>query len=150
MTALWCSCPTDVRLLSVEGPLCTPVSTALRHTVRGLIRRGECHIVLDVNQVSSIDAAGLGELVRAYNMARVAQGTFRIVNPSPLVREAIARVGLLDLLKADGGAASIEGTAAGLWPADLGVPATVDARTPTLKGAALPCRRAYVKMLARC
>jgi anti-anti-sigma factor len=94
--------PPDFRVLSVEGPLRAPVSTALRHVVRGLIRRGERHIVLDLSEVSRIDAAGLGELVRVYNIARVAKGTFQIANPRAWVREVIARVGLLDLLNADG------------------------------------------------
>lgn len=111
MTVLRWPCPTEVRVLSVEGPLRVPVSTALRHSVRGLIRRGERHIVVDLGKVPRIDAAGLGELVRAYNMSRAAKGTLRVVNSSAWVREVINRVGLLDLLHADTASLPIRGTA---------------------------------------
>ena len=139
MTVFRWPCPTEFRVLSIEGPLQAPVSAALRHAVRRLIRRGERHIVLDLNQVSEIDAAGVGELVRAYNMARVAKGIVHVANPRAWVREAIARVGLLELLNTDG-IAPIYGTAAGVWQPVSNVPdTTVDAMMPTITGAGVPC-----------
>jgi anti-anti-sigma factor len=149
MTVLRWPCSTEFRVLSVEGPLRAPVSTALRHKVRGLIRSGDRHILLDLTEVSRIDAAGLGELVRAYNMARVAKGTLHVVNPTAWVREVIARVGLLDVLKADGMALSIQGTAPGVWPTVSRVAATTAAAmAPTIRGAGVssrtPMRRALL------
>jgi anti-anti-sigma factor len=73
----------------------------VRHGVRALLHCGERRIVLDLTRVSDIDAAGIGELVRAYNMARAADGTIHVVNTNRWVRELIERVGLDALLLAD-------------------------------------------------
>jgi anti-anti-sigma factor len=72
----------------------------LPHIVRTRLRRGERRIVLDLAGVSRIDAAGIGELVRAYNIALASSGAVRIVNTSPRVREMLERVGLFDRLNA--------------------------------------------------
>lgn len=54
--------------------------------------------MLDLAQVSRIDAAGVGELVRVYNMAAAAHGTLRIVHATPWVRSILERTGVFDLL----------------------------------------------------
>jgi len=71
------------------------------HGVRALLHCGQRRIVLDLTRVSDIDAAGIGELVRAYNMARAANGTMQVVNTTRWVRELIERVGLDAILLAD-------------------------------------------------
>jgi anti-anti-sigma factor len=86
------------RILSVNGPLTAPVKRDMRHHVRALLRDGERRIVLDLRSVSRIDAAGLGELVRAYNMAHAVDASVRVVNPSSWVRAIIERVGLAGVL----------------------------------------------------
>ena len=77
-----------------------PFTESCRHMVRTLLRRGERRIVLDLAGVSRIDAAGIGELVRAYNIAIASNGALRIVNTTPRVREMLERVGLFDRLNA--------------------------------------------------
>ena len=74
----------------------------LRHTVRGLLRRGERFIVLDLARVPRIDAAGVGELVRAYNMTAAVNGALRIVSATTWVRWILERVRLFELLSAAG------------------------------------------------
>ena len=86
------------RVVPVEGPLCVPVDRALRDNVRALLRRGERAIVLDLAAVTRIDAAGVGELVRAFNMAAAVNGRLRITNASPWVSEVLERAGVFDLL----------------------------------------------------
>jgi anti-anti-sigma factor len=54
--------------------------------------------VLDLTRVSRLDAAGVGELVRAYNMTMAAQGVLRIAHPTAWVRQILERVGLFDIL----------------------------------------------------
>ena len=61
--------------------------------------------MLDFTGVSSIDAAGIGELVRFYNLTAAANGMLRIVHVRSRVRELLHRVALLELLEADGVAA---------------------------------------------
>jgi anti-anti-sigma factor len=91
--------PAD-RVVVVEGPLRVPETRWLRRRIRAHLRRGERTIVLDLARVSRIDAAGVGELVRAYNMATRAGGTLRIVHATSWVREILERVGLFGVLSA--------------------------------------------------
>jgi anti-anti-sigma factor len=88
----------DVFVLYVDDALRVPLTSELRHRVRDLLCRGEQTIVLDLAGVSSIDAAGVGQLVRAYNMAVAAECELRIEHTAPRVREILERVGLFNLL----------------------------------------------------
>jgi anti-anti-sigma factor len=97
MTVLLGPCSERACTLYVEGPLRVPLSHNLRAKVRRLLRRGERAILLDLGGVSRIDAAGVGELVRAYNMTVAIDGALRIVHTTDWVREILKRVGLFDL-----------------------------------------------------
>jgi anti-anti-sigma regulatory factor len=57
--------------------------------------------VLDLAGVPGIDAAGVGELVRAYNVARAGNGALRIANTNRRVRAILERVGLFERLNAE-------------------------------------------------
>ena len=84
----------------LEDRLRLPFNGEVPHMARTLLRKGERNIVLDLACVSKIDAAGIGELVRAYNLAIACNGTLRIANTTSWVREMLARVGLFDRLNA--------------------------------------------------
>jgi anti-anti-sigma factor len=86
--------------LYLEDALRVPFNGDLRHRVGALLCRGERTLVVDLSRVSSIDAAGVGELVSAYNLTVAANGALRIVQASSWVREILERVGLFDLLSA--------------------------------------------------
>jgi anti-anti-sigma factor len=77
-----------------------PLKAELPNIVRALLLRGEQRIVLDLAGVPGIDAGGIGELVRAYNIANASNGALRIANTNPRVREMLERVGLFDRLNA--------------------------------------------------
>jgi anti-anti-sigma factor len=85
-------------VLYLDGLLRTPVNGALRHRVKDLLRRGERRIVLDLARVRSIDAAGVGQLVRVYNLTMAAEGVLRMVHAAPWVREMLERAALFTLL----------------------------------------------------
>ena len=53
---------------------------------------------MDLGRIEHIDAAGVGELVRAYNMTSAATATLHLVHPTPWVQEMLERVGLFELL----------------------------------------------------
>jgi anti-anti-sigma factor len=93
--------PKKTHIVHVEGPLRMPFSPVLRRSVRSLLRRGERRIVLDLSAVSKIDAAGVGELIRTFNMAAAVNGGLRIVNATGWVREILDRAQLFDLLSAE-------------------------------------------------
>jgi anti-anti-sigma factor len=89
-------------VVSVHGPLRMPIDRELRHRIRSLLRRGNRRIVLDLAAVSRIDAAGVGELIRVYNMTVAVHGVLRIVHATDWVREILERVTLFDLLSGAG------------------------------------------------
>ena len=95
------SCRPNTYVLRVEGALRTPVTRVLRDNVRTLVRRGERRIVLDLAAVSRIDAAGVGEVIRAFNMTAAMNCGLRIVNATASVREMFERAHLFDLLSGD-------------------------------------------------
>jgi anti-anti-sigma factor len=101
MSAILKLCPKRAHIVHVEGTLRTPVSRVLRHNVRTLLLRGERRIVLDLSAVSRIDAAGVGELIRTYNMTAVTDGALRIVNATAWVREMLERAHLFDVLSGE-------------------------------------------------
>jgi anti-anti-sigma factor len=70
----------------------------LQLTIWALLLRGQRDIVLDLAHVTRIDAAGVGELIRAYNMTAAAEGSLRVVRATEWVREVLERVGVFELL----------------------------------------------------
>jgi anti-sigma B factor antagonist len=85
-------------MLYLDGALCVPMDDELRQSIYALLGRGERVIVLDLTRVSRIDAAGVGELVHAYNVASAAQTTLQIVHAPPWVRKILERAGLFQIL----------------------------------------------------
>jgi anti-anti-sigma factor len=90
-----------VRVLSVDGHLCFPHTRGLGRRVCALLRAGERAIVLDLGRVARIDAAGIGELVRAYNMTTAVDGELQIVHATTRVREMLELAGLYAVLSGD-------------------------------------------------
>jgi anti-anti-sigma factor len=88
----------DVCVLYLDGGFRAPLTGELRHKIQTLLRRGSRTIVLDLTDVSSIDAAGVGQLVRVYNVIAAAHGVLRIVHVAACVRELLQRVALFELL----------------------------------------------------
>ena len=101
MTAILNLSPKRTNIVRVEGALRRPLSRGLRHNVCTLLLRGERRIVLDLSAVSRIDAAGVGELIRAFNMAAATNGVIRIVNATARVREMLERAHLFDVLSGE-------------------------------------------------
>ena len=87
-------------VLPVVGTLRVPVHSELLQTVKALLGRGERRILLDLARLSDIDAAGIGELVRAFNATRAAGGVLQIANASRHVGQPLEISGLLGLLTA--------------------------------------------------
>ena len=56
--------------IEVEGTLRAPLSADLRHSVETLLRRGHRCILLNLARLSDIDAAGIGELLHAYERTK--------------------------------------------------------------------------------
>jgi anti-anti-sigma factor len=87
-----------VRALQVEGPLRAPIGGELRGRVRTLLERGALGIVVDLSRVTSIDAAGVGELASAIATSVASNAELSVVHPTTRVRHMLERAGLLELM----------------------------------------------------
>ena len=90
-----------VGLLHVAGRLHWPVGPELRKSVAALLERGERTILVDLRNVTGIDAAGVGELVRLHVVTEAAGGELWIDNADAKARRLFERAGLLALLSLD-------------------------------------------------
>jgi anti-anti-sigma factor len=98
----------------IDGALIVPVNPDLLTKVRALLRGGNRSILLDLSSVPFIDAGGVGELVRAYDIASAMDVSLRIAHATDRVRELLERVGLFDLLSAPGNTGTLRARSAGL------------------------------------
>jgi anti-anti-sigma factor len=87
-----------IYIVRPEDRLRLPYTGEVPHVVRTLLRGGERIIVVDLVRVSKIDAAGIGDLVRAYNLAMAGNGRLRIANANPWVRKMLERARLFERL----------------------------------------------------
>jgi anti-anti-sigma factor len=81
-----------------HGPLRVLLTGELRHRILERLRRDQHAIVVDLTNVTSIDAGGVGQLVCAYNIAAAAEGTLHVEHANPRVRGLLERAGLYALL----------------------------------------------------
>jgi len=67
--------------------------------VRAVTSEDKRHIMIDLNEVSAIDAAGLGALAGLEQWARDGNRTIHLANPSKRVREALETTGLSSVIQ---------------------------------------------------
>ena len=91
---------THLATVRVVGTLRAPVTQELRQTLGELIRRGEPQVLLDLAGLHDIDAAGVGELIRALNTVRAAGGVLQIARANRHVRRLLQISGVYSLLTA--------------------------------------------------
>jgi anti-sigma B factor antagonist len=77
-------------ILEMQGSLTGPAATELLDaTVRRVTRAGAERLIVDLGDVPSIDAAGLGALVAAYGVVRRNGGTLRLARPARRLHELL-------------------------------------------------------------
>jgi len=74
------------------------LNSELSQRVQSLLSDGERRILLDLSRLSDIDAAGVGELVRAFNTTSAAGGVLQIAHASRRVRKVLQIAGVLKIL----------------------------------------------------
>jgi len=87
----------DVAVVEASGRLCIDSASSLGDAVREAIQMRGRRLVLNLVEVSRVDAAGLGELAGAFRIVRAAAGEIKVVVRSPNVRDLLARTHLLAL-----------------------------------------------------
>jgi anti-sigma B factor antagonist len=87
-----------IKLVKLNGRLCMGPPLDRFNTAMGeLLGHGENRIVLDLEEVPSIDSSGIGTLVRYLTIAKQSGGAIRLLKPSKFTVQTLKMVGLLNL-----------------------------------------------------
>lgn len=87
----------DVEVVTIAGRLTIDAGTALHDAVSAAVRNGRRKVVVNLD-ATDLDAAGLGEIVRAYAMVRHSDGEMKLAVRRPLLRELLVRTKLVEVL----------------------------------------------------
>jgi anti-sigma B factor antagonist len=81
----------DIVILTVTGEITlnTGGDVVLRDKVRSLLHQGRRHLLIDLADVSYVDSAGLGELVRSYVTSKNASGSLQLVNVTKRLKDLL-------------------------------------------------------------
>jgi anti-sigma B factor antagonist len=91
----------DTCVLSASGEIDIDTVDLLRSAVTDALRADCRHLVVDLNQASYIDSAGLGVLVGTYKRLEASQGSLTVRCREPRVLRLFAITGLTDLFHID-------------------------------------------------
>jgi anti-sigma B factor antagonist len=87
-----------VKLVKLKGRISMgPTLDRFNAAVNELLGRGENRIILDFEEVPSIDSSGIGMLVRHLTAAKQSGGAIRLLKPSKFTVQTLRMVGLLNL-----------------------------------------------------
>jgi|SRR5688572_13359829 len=89
---------TRCHIISVDGSLRVPFESPLLPRVLGALRCGARRVRLDLSRLSSIDAAGVGELIAAFNATKAAGGVLDVAHAGGRVRRVLEVTGVYGLL----------------------------------------------------
>ena len=106
----------SVAIVDLSGKIVLGESTgALREELRRLLAQGTRNIVINLQGVSYVDSAGLGELVGAYTTATNQGGSVKLLNIQSKIRDLMQITKLHTIFKTfdnEGDAVASFGTAA--------------------------------------
>ena len=84
--------------MKLTGRLCMGQPLDRFNSAMGeLMRQSHNKIVLDIEQVPTIDSSGIGMLVRYLTTAKQSGGAIRLLKPSKFTVQTLKMVGLLNL-----------------------------------------------------
>ena len=87
-----------VTVIKLKGRLSMgPSLDRFNNTITQLLSQGQNRIVLDLEDVPSIDSSGIGMLVRYLTTAKQNGGAIRLLKPSKFTVQTLRMVGLLNL-----------------------------------------------------
>lgn len=89
-----------VKIIKLRGRLALgePVDR-LRATMEDLLNSGENRLVLDLEELATMDSSGIGLLSRFLTSTKQQGGSLKLVNPSKFVMQTLKLVGLLNLFE---------------------------------------------------
>ncbi|HTQ61438.1 MAG TPA: STAS domain-containing protein [Candidatus Solibacter sp.] len=92
------SADNGVHIVKLTGRFCMgPGLDDFNATVGDLLRQSHNKIVLDLEEVPTIDSSGIGVLVRYLTTAKKSGGAIRLLKPSKFTVQTLKMVGVLNL-----------------------------------------------------
>jgi len=90
----------QVKIVTLRGRLNLgePVDR-LRATVEDLLASGDCRLVFDLTDLTTVDSSGIGLMSRFLTSTKAHGGSLKLVNPSKFVVQTLKLVGLLNLFE---------------------------------------------------
>jgi anti-sigma B factor antagonist len=90
----------QVKIIKLRGRLSLgqPVDR-LRDTIEDLLKAGDNHLILDLEELATMDSSGIGLLARFLTSAKQQGGSLKLLNPSKFVVQTLKLVGLLNLFE---------------------------------------------------
>ncbi|MDZ7264114.1 MAG: STAS domain-containing protein [candidate division KSB1 bacterium] len=70
------------------------ITDVFRDDMISVLEKDVQHLIIDLNQVSVMNSAGLGVLIMAQDIIRKRNGSVKLVRPQPLMREIFDRMRL--------------------------------------------------------
>ena len=90
-----------VKIVKLKGRLSMgPALERFNAVMNELLGAGHSRIVLDLEEVPTIDSSGIGTLVRFLTSAKRGGGAIRLLKPSQCTVQTLKMVGLLNLFAA--------------------------------------------------
>lgn len=90
----------QVKIVKLRGRLSLGETVdRLRATIEDLVANGNSKLVLDIEELATVDSSGIGLITRALTSAKQQGGSLKLVNPSKFVMQTLKLVGLLNLFE---------------------------------------------------
>jgi anti-sigma B factor antagonist len=87
-----------VSVVKVDGRLSLgPELSRFSATLEDLLKQSQNKIVLDLEEVPTIDSSAIGALVKALTSAKQTGGSVRLLKPTKFILQTLKMVGLLNL-----------------------------------------------------
>ncbi|HTR48143.1 MAG TPA: STAS domain-containing protein [Verrucomicrobiae bacterium] len=88
----------DIRVVKITGKLCMgPELDRFGSTMDELFGQGQNRVVLDLEDVPTIDSSAIGMMVRCLTAAKRTGGSIRLLKPTKFTVQTLKMVGLLNL-----------------------------------------------------
>lgn len=90
----------EVKVIKLRGRLSLGETVdRLRGTIQDLLGSGNKQLVLDLEELNTVDSSGIGLLTRCLTNAKQQGGSLKLVNPSKFVVQTLKLVGILNLFE---------------------------------------------------
>jgi anti-sigma B factor antagonist len=90
----------SITILDLEGNLTIGANEEqLREMIHRLLAQDHKHLLINLEQVRTIDSSGIGALIKSFTSVKQAGGKLKLLKPSRLARQLLTITGLLSVFE---------------------------------------------------